>query len=328
MRERTQDRQILVPNVTWQKHKRINALQSLSLLAAMAGLLSLLGWMIAGAAGIILLLMGGLLLVLLNPRFSPGLILRAYRAERLGQWQAPTLHSLLATLARRAALPTVPALYYVPSTIISAFSLGAHQSAAVAITDGMLRALGPREINGVLAHEVSHIRHNDMWVMGLADLFARLTTLMSFTGQLLLVANLPLLLLGEQTISWLAILVLLLAPTVNALMQLALSRTREFHADLRAAELSGDPQGLAMALAKMERLRTGFIEQILLPGRRIPEPSLLRTHPPTEERIRRLLELQGGEHGPPSLSSFRHQPMTNFPARSTAPRWHLHGIWY
>jgi heat shock protein HtpX len=193
----------------------------------------------------------------------------------------------------------------------------------------MLRALEPREINGVLAHEISHIRHNDMWVMGLADLFARLTNLMSFTGQLLLVINLPLLLLGEETISWFTIFVLLLAPTVNALMQLALSRTREFHADLGAAELSGDPQGLALALAKMERMRTAFLEQILFPGRRIPEPSLLRTHPPTKERICRLLKLQGPDNNdPPFSTSLRPQPMTNLPPVSTPPRWRMHGIWY
>lgn len=323
-----QDWEIPSRNAAWQKHKRVNTLQSLLLLLAMVGLLSLLGWMIGGAQGILLLLLGGLLLVLLNPRWSPGLLLRAYRAHRLEPWQAPALHSLLVTLARRAELPTVPALYYIPSRILSAFSLGTRQSAAVALTDGMLRTFTPREINGVLAHEVSHIRHNDMWVMGLADLFARLTSLMSITGQLLLIINLPLLLLGEKTISWMAIVVLLLAPTVNALMQLALSRTREYHADLGAAELSGDPKGLAMALAKMERLRTGFFEQIFLPGRRLPEPSLLRTHPPTEERIRRLLELQAPDDSQPSVRAFRAQPMTNYPPISTPPRWHVHGIWY
>lgn len=320
-----QNRRFFEPNEAWQKHKRLNTMQSLLLLFAMLALLSLLGWIIGGGAGILLLVMSGMLLVLLNPRWSPSLILRAYRARRLDRWQAPALHGLLATLASRAGLPEVPALYYVPSSIISAFSLGTRRSAAVAITDGMLRALNPREINGVLAHEVSHIRHNDMWVMGLADLVARLTSLMSFTGQLLLLINLPLLLLGEETISWIAIVVLLLAPTGNALIQLALSRTREFHADLGAAELSGDPRGLAMALDKMERLRTGFFEQVFFPGRRIPEPSLLRTHPPTEERIRRLLELQGPEDQPFFL---RPQPLTNFPRISTPPRWHVHGIWY
>lgn len=314
--------------MTWQKHKRMNILQSLLLLLAMAGLLSYLGWLIGGAVGVTLLLLGGLLLVLLNPRWSPNLMLRAYRAQRLDRRQAPALYSLLTTLANRAAMPTVPVPYYIPSTMISAFSVGARQSAAIALTNGMLQALNAREINGVLAHEISHIRHHDTWVMGLADIFARLTSLMSFTGQLLIVINLPLLLLDEQTISWLAIVILLLAPTVNALMQLALSRTREFHADLGAAELSGDPQGLALALAKMERLRAGFFEQILFPGRRIPEPSLLRTHPPTEERVRRLLALQAPEHDHPPSSSLSPQPMTSLPPLSTPPRWHVHGIWY
>lgn len=312
----------------WRRHKLLNSLQSVLLLISMAGLLSALGWIIAGPAGVVLLLGGGLLLVWLNPRVSSGLVLRMYRARRLDAWQAPTLHDMLTRLARRAELPARPALYYVPSGLINAFAVGTRRSAAIALTDSLLRTLNPRELNGVLAHEISHIRHNDMGVMGLADLFSRLTSLCALIGQFLLVLNLPLLMVSEQTISWTAILVLISAPTVSALMQLALSRSREFDADLGAAELSDDPKGLALALAKMERYQGRLFEQIFLPGRRVPEPSLLRTHPATEERIRRLLALQPSAYPLPYPWSDHLEPPLFHPVVPGRPRWHLHGIWY
>ena len=114
---------------------------------------------------------------------------------------------------------------------------------------------------------------------------------------------------------------------VLVLLQLALSRTREFDADMAAAELTGDPQGLASALDKMERYQGGFVEQIFFPGRRVPEPSLLRTHPETEERIRRLLAL------PPRPPEVRAPPegyriVRAHPLIQATPRWRVHGLWY
>jgi heat shock protein HtpX len=117
--------------------------------------------------------------------------------------------------------------------------------------------------------------------------------MMSLFGQILLLFNLPLLLTGAVTIPWGLILLLVLAPTIGALLQLALSRTREYDADLGGALLTGDPMALAGALRKLERNGRGLWESLLMPGRRDPNPSLLRTHPPTEERIRRLAALSG-----------------------------------
>ncbi len=120
--------------------------------------------------------------------------------------------------------------------------------------------------------------------MGLANLMSRLTNMLSLFGQFLLFMNL--LPAGVQ-VSWWAILLLILAPQLAVLAQLGLSRTREYHADLNAALLTGDPEGLTSALMKIERRQRRFLD-LLLPGWGLPEPSWLRTHPPTEERIRRL----------------------------------------
>jgi heat shock protein HtpX len=243
----------------------------------------------------------------------------------------PDLHLIVDELARRARIPT-PSLHYVPSRLLNAFAVGNRSRSAIGVTDGLLRSLNLRELAGVLAHEISHIRHNDMWVMGLADVVSRVTTLLSQIGLLLVIVLLPLALLGLVELSLLGLSVLIAAPFVNNLLQFALSRTREYDADLGAVELTGDPQGLASALDKLERYQGGWVESILLPGRRIPDPAMLRTHPPTRERIHRLLSLAPNRPlGPPlgrSLRSDQAATMADFPVIARRPRWHLNGLWH
>ena len=130
------------------------------------------------------------------------------------------------------------------------------------------------------------------------------------------------------TVSWWLILVLIVAPHLGALLQLALSRTRELDADLDAAGLTGDPLGLAAALAKLEQQHARLWESLMLPGRRLPEPSLLRTHPPTEERIRRLLALAGAELAPPEPRPELILLPDHLRPRHAAPRWRMSGLWY
>ena len=154
-----------------------------------------------------------------------------------------------------------------------------------------MRKLNARELRGVLAHEVAHINHNDIWVMALADVMSRITNLMAITGMFLVVAYLPLFVLTRETVPWLLLLVLILSPNLSALLQLALSRAREYNADIEAVNLTDDARGLASALAKIEYFQGGWVERILFPGRKLPDPSLLRTHPRTEERIQRLMSL-------------------------------------
>lgn len=216
----------------WRHHAWLNRLQSLLLLAFMGGFLALLGWLLWGGAGVLVLLVAGVIFVSLNPTVSPRLLMHLYGAVSLNPAQAPTLYSVLRELAKRAGLAAAPTLYYVPSRIVNAFTVGRKDQSAVAVTDGLLQALNTREQVGVLAHEVSHIRSDDMWVMGLADMFSRLTSLLSLFGQLLLLVNLPLLLMSQVTVNWFAILLLILAPSLSALAQLGLSRTREHDADL------------------------------------------------------------------------------------------------
>jgi heat shock protein HtpX len=257
------------------------------------------------------------------------MVLRLYHAREISPRDLPEVLHMLAALAERAGLARRPRLYYVPSAMLNAFAVGGRDDAVIAVTDGMLRALNLRELMGVLAHEISHIRNRDLWLMGIADLAGRLTRLMTLLGLALLMINLPLWLSGAAAIPWLVIPLLVFAPQITLLLQLALSRAREFDADLDAAGLSGDPVGLASALAKLERYQRGAWEQILMPGQRLPEPSVLRTHPPTAERIARLEALSGAPPLTPLPERGAARTIeTAWPMVHGAPHGRLFGFWY
>ena len=219
-------------------------------------------------------------------------------------------------------------IQYIASPTLNAFAVGRREDSVIAVTDGALRTLDLRELAGVLAHEVSHIRNNDLWVMGLADTISRLTSMLSFMGTMLLIAALPMFFAGGAGPPVLAALLLMFAPTLGSLLQLALSRAREYNADLDAAGLTGDPRGLAAALLKLERYQGRAWEEMVMPGRRIPVPSILRTHPPTEERVRRLMSLYGASESP----AFRPDRVFQMPRGVAAvaghPHWRRTGAWY
>jgi heat shock protein HtpX len=280
-----------------RRHKLRNVLQSGVLLGGMALLLAFCGWVLVGLDGMIAIGLGAALGLLFSPRISPAMILRMYSASELQPAQLPTAFDVVERLSARAGLARRPRLYYIRSPILNALAVGHRDDAAIALTDGLLRTLSLRELAGVLAHEISHVRNNDLWLMSLADMVGRLARMMSLLGLVLLFLGLPMWLSGLQSVPMSLVATLVLAPQIALLLQLALSRAREYEADLDAAGLTGDPAGLASALLKLERHQRGLWERILLPGYRSPEPSILRTHPPTKERVARLKALHGVEPG-------------------------------
>lgn len=273
------------------KQKFVNLLYSLILLAAMVLLLGFLGWFFAGSSGVRWAILVTVISLIISPRLSPKVILRWYGARPLSPRQTPALYSVLRELVQRAKLSEIPTIYYVPKPMLNAFTTGSRGNTAIAITGGLVNTLSMRELSSVMAHEIAHLKNNDLWIMNLSDTISRVTSFFSMFGQFLLLLNLPLLLASGEQLSWTGILVLILAPTIVVLLQLALSRTREFEADVDAAVLTGDPEALASALSKMERHQGGWLSRILFPGYRKPQSSMLRTHPDTRERINRLLSL-------------------------------------
>ena len=304
------------------RHRWLNRLQTALLVLTLLGIAAVAGSLLLGDGGLWLALAAAGFTLLLEPAAASGLTLRLYGARPLYPDEAPDLWAVLRELAARAGLPTVPVPHYVPSGVVNAFATGSKHHAAIALTDGLLRSLTPRELTGVLGHEIAHIANEDLRVMGLADSISRLTHLLALLGQLAIVLSLPTLLLGVTEVNWPALLLLAVAPQLALLAQLGLSRVREFDADRLAAELTGDPHGLASALAKIERVSRSW-RAWLLPGWGNPEPSWLRTHPATAERIERLLELAPPPAMPP-FPSARFVPEVTVSPRP--PRWRTGGL--
>ena len=305
------------------RHRWLNRLQTALLVLTLLGIAAVAGSLLLGDGGLWLALAAAGFTLLLEPAAASGLTLRLYGARPLYPDEAPDLWAVLRELAARAGLPAVPVPHYVPSGVVNAFATGSKHHAAIALTDGLLRSLTPRELTGVLGHEIAHIANEDLRVMGLADSISRLTHLLALLGQLAIVLSLPTLLLGVTEVNWPALLLLAVAPQLAVLAQLGLSRVREFDADRLAAELTGDPHGLASALAKIERVSRSW-RAWLLPGWGNPEPSWLRTHPATAERIERLLELAPPPAMPP-FPSARFDPEVTVSPRP--PRWRTGGLW-
>ena len=316
-----------------ERHKRDNTVHSALLLVAMTALLVALGALLKGWLGAVIALIACVAMALIGPRFSPALVLRMSNAQPLPRQSAPGIHQVFEELSSRAELPFTPSLYYVPSRMLNAFAVGSNNAAAVAVTDGLLRVMNPRELAGVLAHEISHIRHQDTRVMGLADFVSRVLGTISQIGQLLVIIAIPLALFGGSIgLGPWQLLAMIFAPFVSTLMQLALSRSREFTADLGAVELTGDAAGLASALRKLERIQKGGLWNTIVPGKKAPVPAALRTHPPTEQRIERLGQIAPIAAPPAPVERLR-ELLTGvtapaYPRVRVRPRWHVSGLWY
>ena len=311
-------------------HKLKNFAHTSVLFLCMGVILSLVGFILAGVEGVIWAVFLGVLILVISPNISPSFIFSMYGGKLLSADNAPGLYRLTQELAARADLSVPPALYYLPSQMMNAFSVGTSASPAIGLSDALLKSLTMREITAVLAHEISHIQHNDVRVMTYADVISRITHTLSLTGFLLFFINLPLFFMGIVTISWFALGVLIVAPTIMSFLQLSLSRMREFDADRQAVLLTGDAEGLAMALSKLEIYESSIFDILFGSGhRKTSDTSILRTHPDTEERIKRLLSLK--EHSKQTLKYSNHDRFdipVHYQKSVRKPRWHFGGFWY
>jgi len=271
------------------------------------------------------------LIAFASPHIPPALVMRLYRAQPVDRRNGSDLYDALDELTQRSGMDCEPALYVVPSLTLNAFSVGTPERSAIAVTEGLLRKLSLRQTAGVLAHEISHIRNNDLRIMALADGLSRAMQLLSWLALVLAILYLPQYLAGNVRMPWLGLALLYLAPTVSTLLQLALARTREFEADHGAVGLTGDPAGLASALKSIEQYQGRFWEELMFPStRRVPQPSLLRTHPATEARIERLRRLQpapglrpiGEETDAPRIS------LVGMGPSEMRPRYRVPGVWF
>lgn len=309
-----------------QRHNRRNTLHTVLLIAGTGLIMGVLAYTMFGWIGLLGATAFGAFGIISLGRVSPKMVLGLYKARPLLPEESPELHRIMRELSKRADLPTVPMLHYVPTKMMNAFAVGHENDSAIAVTDGLLRAMNMRQITGILAHEVAHIKSGDLKVMGLADVLNRITSLLSNLGLI----GVPLVLGTGINIPILGLVLMIAAPTLGGLLQLGLSRAREYDADLDGATLTGDPEGLASALKVLEEKQGGKWEGLVLPGSRLPQPSMLRTHPKTEDRIEKLMALRGQGGEQVVISHGNEKPQTSFVPHVADPkiRWHRFGIYY
>ena len=267
------------------------------LMAAIMALFGMVGAVLGGGQGMLLALMFGLGINLWAYWFSDTMVLKLYRAQQVDATSAPQLYNTVGELAARAGLP-MPKVYLIDEAQPNAFATGRNPGhAAVAATTGILQLLSARELRAVLAHELSHVRHRDILTS---------TITASIAGAIATLANFGMFFGGRNNDNrnpLVALVVLILAPIAAVLIQLAISRGREYEADRGGAELSGDPHALADALAKIDRYAKGLPLEtadahpatahmmIINPLSGGGLAGLFSTHPPTEERVHRLLAM-------------------------------------
>lgn len=273
----------------------MNAVRTTALMAVLLVLFALVGRAIAGPSGMIIAFGVALALNFGSYWFSDKIVLRMYKAQEIVRAQAPDLYDTVDRLRQRANLP-MPRVYVIPSDQPNAFATGRNPShAAVAVTNGIVRMLNKDELEGVIAHELAHIQNRDILTSSIAAATASAITLLARFG---------LFFGGGRDRGGLigTLLMVFLAPVAAVLIQMAISRSREFAADRDGAKISGKPRALASAL---QRLQYGAEHQpmaanpstahmfIVNPfaGAMSGLRSLFSTHPPTDERVARLMDM-------------------------------------
>lgn len=255
--------------------------------------------MIGGSKGMMLALVVALGMNFFSYWFSDKMVLRMYNAQEVDETTAPQFYRMVRELATRAQLP-MPRVYLINEDAPNAFATGRNpEHAAVAATTGILRVLSEREMRGVMAHELAHVKHRDILISTISATMA---------GAISALANFAMFFgrrdeEGRPANPIASIAVAILAPIAGAMIQMAISRAREFEADRGGAQISGDPQALASALEKIHAYASGVpfptaeahpaTAQMMimnpLSGGSIA--NLFSTHPATEERVARLMEM-------------------------------------
>ena len=279
-----------------------NLFKTAVLMAAITALFMFIGAAIGGRNGMMLALMVALGMNFFSYWFSDTMVLKMYKAREVDATSSPQFYRMVQELAAKAELP-MPRVYLIDEDAPNAFATGRNPAnAAVAATTGILRSLSERELRGVMAHELAHVKHRDILIS---------TVSATMAGAISMLANFAMFFggrdeNGRSTNPLVGIMVAILAPLAASLIQMAISRAREFEADRGGAEISGDPAALASALNKIHRIAQGIP---LEAAERHPETAqmmimnplsgggiagLFSTHPATEERVARLMAMAQG----------------------------------
>ncbi len=282
----------------------MNTLKTVVLLTFLTVLLVFAGAAIGGRNGMVIAFVMALVMNFVSYWFSDKIVLAMYKAQPVTEAQAPDLYAMVRRLTQKAGLP-MPKVYIIPDESMNAFATGRNpEHGVVAVTEGIMRALEREELEGVIAHELAHIKNRDILT---GTIVATIAGAISMLAQM---AHWAMLFGGgrrddsdEGGSPVVALVMMIVAPIAAMLVQMAISRTREYEADKGGAAIAGNPYGLANALLKLERGAQEVPLQDAKPATAhmfIVNPltggglmRLFSTHPPIAERVKRLKELRG-----------------------------------
>ena len=279
-----------------------NTVKTALLLGALTGLLMLVGGLIGGNGGVLIAFVFAVILNFGSYWFSDKLVLKMYKAQEVSESSAPDLHAIVRNLAMKASLP-MPRVFIIPEDTPNAFATGRNEAhAVVAVTEGIMRILSREELEGVIAHELSHIKNKDMLISSIAATIAGAISMLATMAQWAAIFgggrssdddN------GGGIIGLIAMAIF--APLAAAVIQMSISRSREYLADAGGANITKNPYGLASALEKLTQA-SQIIPMDARPSTAhlfIVNPlsgkafmNLFSTHPPLEERIARLRSMK------------------------------------
>ena len=288
-------------------HRYFNGLKTAALLGLLTGLILAVGWFFGGSTGLVIALVIALVMNGVSYFFSDKLALRSMGARPVSEAEFPALHQMVRELSQAAGQP-MPRLYVSPTAQPNAFATGRNpRHAAVAVTEGIVQMLTPRELRAVIGHELSHVYNRDILISSVAGALAGMITFLAQLAWFMPIGGGSDDDEGGGIVG--ALLLLILGPIAATLIQLAISRSREYQADASGAKLTQDPAGLATALRKIDygtkalplppegRLTSTAHLMIANPFRAGGLANLFSTHPPMAQRIARL-EQMAANSGP------------------------------
>jgi heat shock protein HtpX len=307
-----------------------NIAQAGTLLAGFVALLALILRPEFGNGGIVIALLTAGAIVVLATRIAPSSLMRVYGARPYEAGDLAQFDRITTELARRAGLRRAPRIYVVPSMLLSAFSIGSSRQFAIAVTEGLLRRLTMREVAAVLAREVAHAQRGDLVVLGIADWISRFAQAGYYVGLALAALNILRGISGGEAVSWLSVALLILAPALMTLLQLALSSAREIDADRAAALLTGDSLGVASAVSRLDPIPGSALDDLLppVPARKVPLPSMLRYPPLSDRRIARLNAFQAPPMPPLDIAEGPRISLIGVGPIEMRPRYRWPGVWF